>query len=205
MQLREIHGIIRRRMLVNYRVEPEIVHRLLPSKFRPKLHDGFAVAGICLIRLEQMRLRQVPSFLGMSSENAAHRIAVLWDDEQGRVREGVFVARRDTNSTMNTIAGGWLFPGEYHKANFRVTDSVASINFEMKSRDGEVAVRLRSKASTEFPANSKFANLKMASDFFEPGSLGYSVTRDRRRMNGMTLHTKTWRVEPLYVEELYSS
>ena len=205
MRLQEIHGVIRRRMLVNFRVEPEIIRRQLPPKFRPKLHDGFAVAGICLIRLEQMRPKYFPAIIGTNSENAAHRIAVLWDDAQGCTREGVFVVRRDTNTVINTIAGGRLFPGEYHQANFQVTDSAAGIDFEMKSKDGEVAVRLRAKTGKELPANSKFTTLKMASDFFEPGSLGYSATRDSQRMDGMTLKTETWQVEPLKVEHVYSS
>jgi len=192
-------------MLVNFRIEPEIVRRLLPPQFRPKLHNGFAVAGICLIRLEQMRPQCLPSFLGVSSENAAHRIAVLWDDAPGGTREGVFVARRDTNSALNTIAGGRLFPGEYHQAHFRVADSMAGINFEMKSKDGEVAVRLRAKTGTKLPADSTFASLKAASDFFEPGSLGYSATRGGRRMDGMNLRTYKWQVEPLEVEEVHSS
>ena len=205
MRLPEIHGIIRRRMLVNFRVEPEVIRRQLPSKFRPKLYDGFAIAGICLIRLEQIRPKYFPSFLGVSSENAAHRIAVLWDDEHGRIQEGVYVPRRDTNSALNTIAGGRLFPGEYHQARFQIADSGEKIDFEMKSQDSEVAVRLRAKTSKELSASSKFATLKAASDFFEPGSLGYSATQNSQRMDGMTLKTKTWRVEPLEVEEVYSS
>jgi hypothetical protein len=81
MKLPNIGGIIRRRILVNYRVAPELIQPLLPPKFRPKLHADFAIAGICLIRLEQVRPRGIPNFLGTSSENAAHRIAVVWDDE----------------------------------------------------------------------------------------------------------------------------
>jgi uncharacterized protein YqjF (DUF2071 family) len=192
-------------MLVNFRIEPEIIRRQLPSKFRPKLYDGFAISGICLIRLEQIRPKYFPSFFGVSSENAAHRIAVLWDDEQGRTQEGVFVPRRDTNSVLNTITGGRIFPGEYHQARFQVTDSGEKIDFEMKSQDGEVAVRLRAKTSQELPASSKFATMKAASVFFEPGSLGYSTTQDNRRMDGMTLKTKNWQIEPLEVQEVYSS
>ncbi|MDQ3009459.1 MAG: DUF2071 domain-containing protein [Acidobacteriota bacterium] len=77
MKLPAIEGIIRRRILVNYRVSPEVIQRLLPSRFRPKLYAGYAVAGICLIRLEHMRPQNLPAVVGISSENAAHRIAML--------------------------------------------------------------------------------------------------------------------------------
>jgi hypothetical protein len=47
--------------------------------FRPQLVHGWAVAGICLIRLGRLRPSRVPSAVGLRSENAAHRIAVEWD------------------------------------------------------------------------------------------------------------------------------
>lgn len=41
--------------------------------------------------------------------------------------------------------------------------------------------------------------------FFEPGSLGYSVTSDPHRLDGISLHTHGWKVEALDVSEVYSS
>jgi len=58
MKVPKVHGVIGRRLLVNFRVEPEVIQRQLPQPFRPKLHDGHAVAGICLIRLENIRPRR---------------------------------------------------------------------------------------------------------------------------------------------------
>src|SRR3989442_7084773 len=182
MRLPEIQGVIRRRIMVNVRVEPEVVQRQLPAKFRPKLHAGSAIAGICLIRLEQIRPKHFPGILGLASENAAHRIAVRWQDEGGQAQEGVFIPRRDTNSLLNHFAGGRLFPGEHHQAAFQVQSSADEINFDMKSKDGAVAVQVRGRVGKGLPRSSKFATLAEASGFFEPGSLGYSVTDDEKRL-----------------------
>ena len=76
MRLPVIRGLIRRRMLVNFRADPATVQRLLPAPFHPKLHAGQAIVGVCLIRLEQIRPAGLPPFLGIASENAAHRFAV---------------------------------------------------------------------------------------------------------------------------------
>ncbi len=46
MKIPTLQGIIRRRILVNYRAEPEVIQKILPPRFRPKLHDGQAIAGI---------------------------------------------------------------------------------------------------------------------------------------------------------------
>src|SRR5215210_1347128 len=127
MRLPIIQGIIRRRILVNFRVEAEVAARQLPARFRPKLKDGYAVAGICLIRLEHIRPRRLPASLGLNSENAAHRIAVLWEDEEQLTREGVFIPRRDSTSLVGQLAGGRLFPGEQHSAHFTVEEKMDEI------------------------------------------------------------------------------
>jgi hypothetical protein len=205
MRLPTIEGTIRRRILVNYRVDPAVIQRHLPSRFRPKLYEGRAVAGICLIRLEHIRPKILPAFIGINSENAAHRIAVLWDDEQGVTREGVFIPRRDTNSEINHLMGGRIFPGEHNKAAFTVQESETEISFSMESRDGEVKVDLAGRISDALPNSSVFPSLSTASLFFEPGSLGYSVTGDAHRLDGIELETKEWRVEPLQLDRVNSS
>ncbi len=110
MRLPVIQGLIRRRIFINFRVDPQIMHRQLPPRLQPKLQAGYAVAGICLIRLEHIRPRRLPALFGMSSENAAHRVAVTWTDDEGTAREGVFIPRRDTNSRVARAAAGGCFP-----------------------------------------------------------------------------------------------
>ena len=204
MRLPVIQGVIRRRILVNFRVDPGVMQAQLPPRFRPKLHQGHAIAGICLIRLEAVRPRLVPRFLGLSSENAAHRIAVHWETDAGE-KEGVFIPRRDTGSGMNQLAGGRLFPGEHHRARFAVRESPDRIDLAMHSTDGAVSVRLRGRLGGVLPGSSCFSSLPEASSFFEPGSLGYSVTRETGRLDGIELRTHGWRVEPLQVDDVHSS
>jgi hypothetical protein len=192
-------------MLVNFRVDPEVMQRHLPDRFRPKVHEGYAVAGICLIRLEHVRPKLLPPVAGLSSENAAHRVAVLWEDESRQLREGVFIPRRDTNSLVNRLAGGRIFPGEHHRASFVARQSDAEISLEMKSGDESVAVRVAGSITDRLPEGSIFSSLSEASSFFEKGSLGYSATSDPGRLDGLVLETKRWRVEALDVKEVSSS
>jgi len=204
MRIPVVEGLIKRRILVNFRVEPEVILTQLPAPFKPKLQSGYAIAGICLIRLEHIRPKGFPSIFGINSENAAHRIAVVWD-EAGVDKEGVFIPRRDTGSLLNSLAGGRLFPGEHHRAFFRVEESDNHISLDMSSSDASVTVRVRAEVTDNVPSSSVFANLEQASNFFEGGSLGYSRTKDQDRLNGLVLCTKSWKVVPLSVTEVYSS
>src|SRR5438128_2734307 len=95
-----IRRVIDRRILVNYPVDVDVLAPLLPAPFRPKVVQGVGMVGICLIRLKKVRPTFFPSWLGISSENAAHRTAVEWEDN-GTGREGVYVRRRDTSSWLN--------------------------------------------------------------------------------------------------------
>lgn len=205
MRIPTIKGTIKRRLLVNFRADPDVVQQILPQPFRPKLHHDASLVGICLIRLEQIRPAGFPGLFGMSSENAAHRIAVEWTDETGVQREGVFIPRRDTGSCLNQIAGGRVFPGEHHPAKFSVADSEGSIHLSMESLDGAVSVRVVGQETDSLPPTSCFNCLADASAFFEGGSLGYSVTQEGSRLDGLLLHTLDWHVRALTVSEVYSS
>lgn len=204
MRLPTIQGTIRRRILANFRVDPVVMQREIPSPFRPKLCKGFAVAGICMIRLDHVRPKLLPEITGISSENAAHRVAVVWE-EDGRTSEGVFISRRDTNSLPNILLGGRIFPGEHHRSWFSVEESDTSVSLRMKSADGVVSVEIAANIADELPKTSIFPSLAEASSFFEGGAVGYSVTSDPGRLDGLRLKTNDWRVEPLDVSKVYSS
>jgi Uncharacterized conserved protein (COG2071) len=203
MRLSKVHGVIRRRLLVNFRIDPDVAQAQLPKPFRPKLHDGYAVGGICLIRLEEIRPRFMPRLLGLSSENAAHRFAVRWTDDAGE-HEGVYIPRRDSGSLMNHLAGGRLFSGEHHRATFTVTDADEAIDLRMQSADGAVSLHVAAAAAPELTIGSIFDSVARASAFFEPGSLGFSPLSDGT-LEGTMLRTHEWAVRPLRVDAVESS
>lgn len=204
MRVPRVHGTIKRRLLVNFRVDPTVMQRLLPAPFRPKLQDGHAIAGICLIRLENIRPHRFPAMLGLSSENAAHRVAVVWDDDTG-AREGVYIPRRDTGSLVNHLVGGRIFPGEHQRASFQVTEDAGRIALHMRSADRRVEVDIVGKEAERLPDTSAFHSVSEASAFFEAGSVGYSATSSGDRLDGVVLKTDAWGVAPLAVERAYSS
>lgn len=204
MRIPVIRGLIDRRILVNYRVKPEILSRHVPRPFRVKLVNGMGIAGVCLIRLKHIRPRFLPSFLGISSENAAHRIAVEWD-VNGETKQGVFVPRRDTSSRLNTLVGGRLFPGEHSHATFRIKEHDDSFRIELTSDDQKTHLLVEGHVAAELPRDSVFGSLNQASRFFEQGSLGYSVTGKVGQYDGLELRSFNWQVRPLEVTSVESS
>jgi hypothetical protein len=199
------HGLSRLRILINYKVDARVAAELLPAPFRPKLQRGFALAGVCLIRLERLRPRFVPELFGVASENAAHRIAVEWTDANGGVHEGVFIPRRDTGSWINALAGGRVFAGEHRRARFDVSDDGERVEIHARSNDGELLIDVSGRRAAALSKGSCFASLEEARHFFETGSCGYSPTKARCRFEGVRLITPEFRIEPFEVDVARSS
>jgi len=199
-----MRGLIDRRILANYRVDPEVLARHLPAPFQPQLVAGYAIAGICLIRLTSLRPRWTPGWIGLRSENAAHRMAVEWE-EAGERRHGVYIPRRDTSSWLNTLAGGRLFPGLHHHANFRVLEENGDYRVQLDSDDDRTHVSVKGRLTSTWPAESVFRSLDEASAFFQRGALGYSATLHTGEFDGLELRTRQWHAEPLAVESIASS
>ncbi|QBS45319.1 DUF2071 domain-containing protein [Nocardia sp. CS682] len=197
-------SVIERRLLVNYRVDPAIATTLMPPTMRPQLVNGWAVAGICLIRLGQFRPSALPGWAGLRTENAAHRIAVEWDGPQGH-STGVYIARRDSGSLINVLAGGRLFPGEHNAARFDVRETARDLHVAYRTRDETISVSVDVRTAEGFQSSELFADLAQASEFFRQGSAGFSATRGGQRLDGLELRTDAWQVEPVDIRSVRST
>jgi hypothetical protein len=204
MRLPALQGLIRRRLLINFRADPRVVEKILPAPFSPKLYEGWSLVGICLIRLERIRPAGWPVFLGLSSENAAHRIAVTWSEASGQ-KEGVFIPRRDTSVLWNHLAGGRLFPGEHHYSKFQVSEEAGGISVSVRAKREPMSIDVRGKQTDSFPSYSVFSDLGSSSRFFSAGSIGYSVTSDCCRFDGIRLETEHWKVGALEIQHVEST
>ena len=202
MRLERIEGRIRRRILVNFRVDREVARRLVPDVFDLDLVGGGAMAGVCLIRLEAMRPGRLPAGVGLSSENAAYRFAVTRD--HGRA-PAVYIPRRDTSSALQARLGGRFFPGEYGRINVDAADRDGRIAIDIETTNHDGDVRLRAHETTAFPAGSAFGSLDEASAFFARGALGFSARRSGDRLDGVLLNVPSWRVSSLVVDSIESA
>jgi hypothetical protein len=200
-----IEGVIKRRLLVNFRVDPDVIQRILPAGLSPKLQGNHAIAGICLIRLEQIRPSHIPWSVGFSAENAAHRVAATWRDADGLEREGVYIPMRHTNSLLILVVGGRVFPGVHERATFDVADDGTDLDISIRATAGDMQVALRGKSAGQLPDGSAFPSLAAASEFFRGGSVGYSPGRNRGRLEGLKLVSPKWRVDPLAISDVHSS
>jgi len=201
MRIPTIHGYIDRRILINYTIDAEVVRKVIPPPFRPKLYQGKSIGGICLIRLKHIKPKGLPDIVGIASENGAHRFAVEWE-EGGETKEGVFIPRRDTSSFTNAIAGGRIFPGKHNLAKFDVKEGNGSYHVAFKS-DDDTQIAITAREIEAYTQGSVFKSLAEASGFFEKGCIGYSPNKNN--FDGVRLNTYKWEMIPLEVASVKSS
>ena len=126
-------------------------------------------------------------------------------DRDGETREGVFIPRRDTSSRLNTLVGGRLFPGVHNHAAFQVQEHDDRYRIELNSADRHTHLLVEGHVAKEVPSTSVFGSLKEASNFFQRGSLGHSVTSTPGQFDGLELRSFHWQVHPLAVNKVESS
>ncbi|WP_018970217.1 DUF2071 domain-containing protein [Rubritalea marina] len=197
---KEVTGIIDHRILLNFRIDPEIMDKQLPPQFTPKIVHGYAIGGICQVSLSEMRPKGMPAISGTNSHNAAHRIAV--ETSQG---EGVYVLRRDTSSWLNTVAGGRLFPGIHSKAHFDIAQANGHYSVKITDSNNDPIMSIRGEVARELPNGSIFHSTQEVSDFFKTGNIGWSPRGNDSDFDTIELQTKEWDMEPLHLEESFSS
>jgi len=204
MELPVLNGIIDRRILINYRVNPDVVKALLPSHLDPLVVNGYASAGICLLRLKDIGIRYSPHCLRITSENAAHRFLVTYKDGDQHVK-GVYIPRRDTDSMLNVILAGKIFSWPHYPASFQVDEADDNYAVRMQSRDDHASLDIEARLSDAFPSDSMFDSMAHASGCFRDCPIGVSPSARPEEFKMIELRTKTWSVKPLHIRRLQSS
>ena len=204
MELPVLNGIIDRRILINYRIKPEVVKSLLPPHVEPLVINGYASGGICLLRLKSIGVKYSPSFLRITSENAAHRFLITYRKDD-QIIKGVYIPRRDTDSKLNVLLAGKLFSWPHYPAIFQVEEGNDRYSVNMKSRDGKTELKVDAELDHNFPTNSMFDSIEHASSCFQSCPVGVSPSTNPKRFKTIQLKTRTWNVKPLQVRSLKSS
>lgn len=197
-------SVIARRLLVNYRLDPGAAARILPRGMRPDLANGYAVGGICLIRLTRLRPAGLPAALGVTTENAAHRIGVVWDGPRGEQR-GVYIPRRDTSSRLTALVGGRVFPGEHHRARFEVREAADRLGIEFTGADSAVRVEVGVGIRRTAFSSALFDDVSAASDYFRDAPIGRSARESGDELDSVRLTTHHWALEPTVLLSAESS
>ncbi|MDX2248867.1 MAG: DUF2071 domain-containing protein [Bacteroidia bacterium] len=203
MKIPALTGLIEKRILINYRVEPAVLRKLLPQPFEPKLFGNYGVAGICFFHIKHLKIKGLPLFPGIFAQNVSHRIAVTWL-ENGIPKEGLFIPRRDTSSPIISFAGGKFFPGLYKLSRFKTRESNGYYELHLSNRD-RTQLSFLAKETTDFSNGSVFPDIYAASEIFAKPSPEYAPRFENMIFDGVVFQTHHHKVRPIHISQMRSS
>jgi hypothetical protein len=135
---------VQSRVLVVYRLDPQVVQTYLPDGLLPRVVSGYAIAAACYTRLGGTAL-----FRDSGTDHLAYRFAVQREDGV----EAAWIPRRETSSWFEARCGAFM-RGEYGKSSFEVKEDALSIELSVAEGDSE-HFYLRGEAGG-FPQGSVF-------------------------------------------------
>lgn len=197
-------GTIERRILVNYAADPDIAKTLIPTDLKLHIVNGKAIVGVCLIRLTNMRPSWAPPFVGLTSENIAHRIAIEYDTDTGEKATGVYVPMRHTNSLVTSKIGSRIYPGVYKMAKFATKETGKEHKISVVSKQDPTKIEIEATETTDFKSDL-FSTFEEASNFFKCSSVGFSPDRNGCELEGIKLATSKWEMHPMEVQSMSSN
>lgn len=191
----KVQGLCSRRIILNWRVNPDGLQKILPAPF------------ICIIELEEMRPKGMPAFVGMRSINAAPRIAVEWPHEDS-FEQGVYIPHRYTSAKWNTVVSKLrFFPTASGAGDIEVEESEdGRISAHAVAPDG-MRLSFSGQAAGALDENSIFKSTQEASDFLKAAQVAYSPKEIREssdiglEFDAIKLKTYEWQASALSKNE----
>ncbi|MDP5170606.1 MAG: DUF2071 domain-containing protein [Bacteroidia bacterium] len=200
-RLTQATGILEDMVLLNFRTDAEVLRRLLPQPFEPRLVDGFGLVGILLFRMRDLECETTMGLPSPPSEHVLYRIAVSW--QQGaRTHHGMYILRHEVNAKLPIQQRRrGLFPVAGRPVRWIRRPWAGSFEWTIKTKN-RLRLKVGGKFSKKFPGESVFESLDNASDFF---ARERSVVAPRYQKSIFTsthflpLH---WSIKPLHIHTL---
>lgn len=104
-----VHARLIERFIFNFRLEPDTLASLLPAPYlQPQVFNGWSVVSFCVLKLDQVMLSPLPSFLGFKTISCAYRCGVL-DTSGVNPEPSVYITDRNTDLPIISRLGPWVF------------------------------------------------------------------------------------------------
>ena len=170
-------GVVERRLLVNYRVELDVLDTVLtdPLRGREVGDTGKGVGSVCITRVEDTRPGFLPESLGVTVEMATHRV-------YARVEDGgdhcVYVPWRGVSSRFHALVLSSLLPTDFDSADFLTEDRDGARQVRVDWDSDVAGVVFRDTDRDTVDDDSVFYSVESASTFLCEAGVEYAMTGD---------------------------
>lgn len=163
------------RYLFNFRVAPEVLTDRIPiSWLKPRIVNGFSVVSFCILKLEHVTLKPLPSLLGLRTTSCAYRCSVT-DISGRRPQPSVYIPNRSTDLALVSRLSPTVFSGSMPLIQTSITHASNSIEIRANSLDGKSIFSAKVKPRFPDKLSSKlFDSFGDLVDFIKEGVSSYT-------------------------------
>ena len=200
-------------VLMSYRTPAHTVRRLVPRCLELVTRDGWAFWNVVACRVESMRPVFAPARLGVTFNHVAYRLLVRARTGEGRILDGLYFVRSDTDSPLVGRFGNVLTDFRFHGAEVELSrgrDGAADIltlavQGNEERADALVRVATGDCAAAAPYRDSPFRSAADAEQFLKYRTLGLSVDLDGRylRLAEVSRDETAWRERQVRVLEAH--
>jgi hypothetical protein len=167
-------GTIQKCWLFAFHTPLEAAAPHLPSGLELVTRGAFAFWNVVVCRVEAMRPKYSPSFVGVSYWHAAYRLYVRFHPKIGEPIEGLYFLRSDCDSKPMTFLGNYLTDFNFHTAQITAAETKNATRILIDSPDAPAEAKLAYSFPT-LPSQSAFESLDQAAAFLKYKPFGISV------------------------------
>lgn len=200
-RLAQATGVLENTVLLNFRTDAEVLRRLLPSPFEPRLVDGYGMVGILLFTMKNLTCETTMGLPSPPSDHVLYRIAVSWN-HGGRTYHGMYLLRHEVNTRLPVRQRRrGLFPVAGQPVRWHKEPGSQQFEWTLKSKT-KTKLQISASVSSSFSSGSVFSSLEEASDFFAQERAAIAPRFQKSIFSNTHFLPLTWPVKPLFVEKL---
>jgi hypothetical protein len=184
----------RRCFYVHFAIAPDVIRRCLPPILEPDLYNGRAFVSVAIVQLEGMRPTWLPTWLGVTYNQALYRVAVRYNGERG-----VYFLRSDADNHWMALLSDWVTIFRAHHAHIAWRQAPHHMHCDITPKPAHHADIHASydlhTATREMPASSQFKTLAEAKDFLVELFVAFGYDPLREKVERITVERGKWDVQ----------
>lgn len=189
--------------LLSYRTPAASVGALVPRPLELVTHGGYAFWNIVACRVEAMRPRWTPRWLGVTYRHIGYRLHVRCRIEGQPSIEGLYFVRSDADRSMIACGGNWMTDFRFHEAEIALRTAEGAWGLTVHSHDGEgdASVLAKPTAAARLADGSPFSSSAEAAEAlkYQPFALAPTVDGRAIKLAEVFRDESAWHESPIDV------
>lgn len=200
-RLAQATGILEDTVLLNFRTDPNVLKRLLPAPFVPRLVDGYGLVGILMFKMRDLACETNMGLPSPPSDHVLYRVAVSW--QQGtRTHHGMYLLRHEVNTRLPVRQRKrGLFPVAAQPVRWHKAPEAGKFEWSLQTRN-RTRLKVQARLAAYFPPGSVFDSLDQASVFFQKERAAIAPRFQKSVFANTRFLPLNWAVKPLFIESL---